>query len=106
MGKRDFYLLLHKKGRAYTIELEQDLNRNTNATKSKSDPKVAWKKKTTHERPYNFRLLEVAKMGIGYRDPNFKFPKWKTAWNCTQTRMVMMSLVKGGLLYCALHCMR
>ena len=82
MGKRGFLLTEgQQKGGMYTIELEQDLNRNTNATKSKSDPKVAWKKKTTRERPYNFRLLEVAKMGIGYRDPNFKFPKWKTAFN-------------------------
>ena len=85
MGKRGFLLTEgQQKGGMYTIELEQDLNRNTNATKSKSDPKVAWKKKTTRERPYNFRLLEVAKMGIGYRDPNFKFPKWKTAFKAIE----------------------
>ena len=82
MGKRGYLLTEgQQKGGMYTIELEQDLNRNTSATKSKSDPKVAWKKKRTRERPYNFRLLETAKMGIGYRDPNFKFPKWKTAFN-------------------------
>ena len=98
MGKRGFLLTEgQQKGGMYTIELEQDLNRNTNATKSKSDPKVAWKRRRTRERPYNFRLLEIAKMGIGYRI-NFMFLDGKPPSTRMQIRMVMMSLMKGGLL--------
>jgi len=100
MGKLGYLLTEgQQKGGMYNVEIEEIIHKRykkTNARKKRrktnkgaftvdeGEESLNWvekKIKVTRERPYNFRLIDTGTLGLGYRDPTFVVPKWKTIFN-------------------------
>ena len=90
IGKKGYLLTEGKqKGGMYNVEIEEKVvhrqkkKKKKKGSSSNEENNVLeyTKTKLTRERPYNFRLIDTGRLGLGFRDSDFKMPAWKTVFD-------------------------